>query len=226
MVTMEKHTLTAGERKLFGRKVKNLRKEGSLPGNVYGKKIKSQAVVVSIKDFLKVFEEVGETGLVELVIGKDTKPVLVHNLQIDPVDGLPLHVDFLQVDLTQKVTAEVPVETVGECPVEKQGLGTAVLVISEIEVEALPADLPERFQIDVSTLTEVDQTVYVKDIKVDASKVEIKNNPEDVVVKVEAQKEEKEEAPVEQPVEGEAVPAEGESQEGGTVSQEETPKEE
>jgi len=223
---MEKHTLTAGERKLVGRKVKNLRKEGSLPGNVYGKKIKSQAVVVSTKDFLKVFEEVGETGLVELVIGKDTKPVLVHNLQIDPVDGLPLHVDFLQVDLTQKVTAEVPVETIGECPVEKQGLGTAVLVISEIEVEALPADLPERFQIDVSALTEVDQTVYIKDIKVDASRVEIKNNPEDVVVKVEAQKEEKEEAPVEQPIEGEAAPAEGEPQEGGAVSQEEAPKEE
>jgi len=223
---MEKHILTAGERKLLGRKVKNLRKEGSLPGNVYGKKIKSQAVVVSMKDFLKVFEEVGETGLVELIVGKDTKPVLVHNLQVDPVDGLPLHVDFLQVDLTQKVTAEVPVETIGECPVEKQGLGTAVLVINEIEVEALPADLPERFQVDVSILTEVDQTVYVKDIKVDASKVEIKNNPEDVVIKVEAQKEEKEEAPVEEPVEGEAAPVEGEPQEGGTASQEEAPKEE
>lgn len=223
---MEKHTLTAGERKLLGRKVKNLRKEGSLPGNVYGRKIKSQAVVVSIKDFLKVFEEVGETGLVELVIGKVTKPVLVHNLQIDPIDGLPLHVDFLQVDLTQKVTAEVPVETIGECPAEKQGLGTAVLVISEIEVEALPGDLPERFQIDVSTLEAVDQTVYVKDIKVDASKVEIKNNPDDVVVKVEAQKEEKEEAPVEQPVEGGEVPAEGQPQEGGAESTEEAPKEE
>jgi large subunit ribosomal protein L25 len=208
-------TIKAKTRDLLGRKAKRLRKEGILPANVYGKSIKSQAVQVLLNDFEKVYKQAGETGLVDLELGKTKKTVLIHNLQTDPVTAVPLHADFFQVDLKQKVTAQVPVEVLGESPAEKQGLGTLVTLLDEIEVEALPADLPEKFELDLTGLTDVGQAVFVKDLKVDAKKVEIKNDPEEIVVKVEPIREEEEE---ELPVTEEAPAAE----EGGETSQEET----
>ena len=101
----------------------------------------------------------------------------------------------------------IPVELTGESPAEKQSIGTVVQYLNEIKVEALPADLPEKFTVDVSALSEVDQAIMVKDLKYDKSKVDIKTGAEEIVAKVEPpQKEEVIEAPA--PVEGE-VPAEG-----------------
>ncbi|HJY98297.1 MAG TPA: 50S ribosomal protein L25 [Patescibacteria group bacterium] len=216
---MEKRELKAEIRKISGRKVKNLRKDGLLPGNVFGKKIKSQAIQVPLKDFVKVYKDVGETGLVTLAVGKEERPVLVHNLQVDPVKNTPVHVDFLQVDLKEKVTAGVPVELTGESPAEKQGVGTVVQQLMEIEVEALPTDLPEKFEVNVEALSEVDQAIYVKDIKVDRAKVEIKADAEALVAKVEPpQKEEVIAPPVaaegEVPAEGEVAPEVGAPAEG------------
>ena len=138
---------------------------------------------------------------------------MVSNLQIDPVTSDYIHVDFRQVDLTEKITAKVPIEVLGESPAEKQNIGTVVQQLSEIEVSALPTDLPEKIEIDATILTEVDQAIYVKDLKID-KKVTVKTDPESIVVKVEPPiKEEVVEvvAPVEGevPVEG-VVPAEGE----------------
>lgn len=196
--------LKAEKRIILGRKVKTLRKQGIFPANIYGKAVKSQAIQLKLSDFEKVFREVGETGLVELVVGPKKVPVLVHNVQTDPVTDALIHADFLQVDLKEKVTAQVPVELTGESPAEKQGLGTVVKHVEEIEVEALPTDLPEKFEIDLSILTEVDQSISVGDMKVDKKKVEIKVEPERILVKVEPlRKEEEEEVPKEEAIEGE-----------------------
>lgn len=219
---MDKHALKAQKRDLTGRKVKNLRNEGFLPANVFGKKVKSLSVQVSTKDFVEVYKKAGETGIVSLEVEKEkeARPVLIYNMQVHPVTDSPLHVDFLQVDLKVKVTAHVPVELVGESPAEKQALGTVVQQIQEIEVEALPADLPEKFEIDKAELIEVDQLVKVADLKVDRSKVEIKTDAESIVVKVEPpQKEEVVEAPT-APVEGESAPV----AEGGEQTATEAPK--
>lgn len=225
---MDTKVLKAEVRKIEGRKVKNLRLQGILPANIYGKKVKSQAVQVSLKDFEKVYSEVGETGVVDLGVGEDVHSVLVHNVQLNPVTDKPVHVDFLQVDLNEKVEAEVSIEMTGESPAEKQALGTVVQYINEIQVEALPKDLPEKFIIDVSGLTEVDQAIFVKDVKVDRSKVEIKGDLEAIVVKVEPPQK-IEEAPAPASAEGE-VPVEGAAPAGGGVSAEgqstEVPKEE
>lgn len=183
---MNKHTLKAEKRDVLGRKVRHLRKEGFIPSNIFGKKIKSLSIKISLDDFKKVYKEAGETGVVEIDIdGKDKRPVLINNIQIGPSSNEVLHVDFFQVDLKEKVTAKVPVELIGESPAEKQSLGTVVTQIDEVEVEALPTDLPEKFEIDLTILTEVDQAIYLKDIKVDESKVKILDNPEDIIVKVE-----------------------------------------
>lgn len=206
---MIKLTLKSEKRKLFGRKVKQLRKIGLIPANIFGKKIKSEAITISAKEFRDIFEKAGETQIIDL----DKKSVLVSNLQIDPVTSDYLHVDFRQVDLSEKIIAKVPVEVVGESPAEKQSIGTVVQQLSEIEVEALPADLPEKFEVDATSLIEVDQTIYVKDLKID-KKVTIKTDLESIVVKVEPPTKEEvvevvpEVAPA--PVEGETVPVVGE----------------
>ncbi len=215
---MQKNTLKAEKRKVLGRKVKKLRREGVLPANIYGKKIKSLSIKFPVVDFEKVYKAAGETGIVEIAVGKQKKPVLISNVQLDPVTDKPLHVDFHQVDLKEKTTADVPIELIGESPAEKQGLGTVVQSINEIEVEALPKDLPDKFEIDLSKLTEVEQTVQVKDLVVDTKKVKILAEAEQIIVKVEPPRKEEEVAP---PPSEEEVPEEAE--EG--VPPEEVPEE-
>lgn len=205
---MTKITLKSTKREIFGRKVSRLRKEGLIPANIFGKKIKSEAVTVDAKEFLTVFKKAGETQIIDL----DGKSVLVSNMQTDPISDMVIHVDFRQVDLKEKITAMVPVEVEGESPAEKQNLGTVVQQISEIEVEALPADLPEKIIVDASVLSEVDQTIYVKDLKVDKN-VEIKTDLESIVAKVEPPTKE-EVVEVAATTEGEAAaPTEGEKTE-------------
>jgi large subunit ribosomal protein L25 len=222
---MNKKILNADLREISGRKVKKLRQKGLLPANIFGKKIKSESIQVVDKDFKILYKEVGDTGLITLTVGKDEKPVLVHDVQVNPMTDEVIHVNFLQVDLKEKVEAEVPVELIGESPAEKQSLGTVVQYINEVRVEALPTDLPEKFEVDTSELAEVDQAIHVKDLKYDKSKVEVKNDPDEIVVKVEPpQKEEVVEiAPVVVVGAEGAVPAEGAVTEGASA---ETPKEE
>ena len=147
-------SLSAQIRKVVGRKVKNLRSQGILPANVYGKKIKSQSISVPLKEFLKVFSETGETKLVDLQLDGKKLPVLINNVSLHPLNGSPLHADFHQVDLKEKVTAHVSVAILGEAPAVKEKLGVLLTNLDELEVEALPADLPEKIEIDVSLLKE------------------------------------------------------------------------
>lgn len=218
---MNKKILKADERKISGRKVKTLRLMGLIPGNISGKKTKSLAVQVNKKEFETLYKEVGETGLFELEVGKDVRPVLIHSFQVNPKTDETIHIDFLQVDLKVKVTAEVPVELIGESPATKQGIGTVVQQLNEIEVEALPADLPEKFEVSVETLAEVDQAIFVKDLKVDRSKVEVKTDSEAIIVKIEPpQKEEVVETPIVAVGAEGAVPTEGTTGEGEAENKE------
>ena len=199
---------------MVGRKVSQLRSAGLLPANIFGKKIKSQAISVKVDDFKAIYKKAGETSLITLTVGADEKAVLVANVQVSPLTDKPIHVDFHQVDLKEKVTAAVPIEMTGESPAEKLSLGTVVQYVDEVEVEALPMDLPDKLVVDISKLAEVDQAIYIKDLDLDTKKVEVKVSPDEIVFKVEPpQKEEVVVAPVaEVPVEGApAAPAEGEA---------------
>ncbi|RLC32544.1 50S ribosomal protein L25 [Candidatus Woesebacteria bacterium] len=218
---MDKHTLKAEKRKILGQKVKTLRKEGVLPANIYGKKVKSLAIQIPMNEFEKVYKKAGETGIIEIAVDSSKRPVLINNVQVHPVTDMPIHVDFLQIDLKEKVTADVPVDLIGESPAEKSGLGTVVQQMNEIEVEALPTDLPEKFEIDLSKLTKVDMAVLVKDLDVDKKKVEIKSDLEQILVKVEPpRKEEEVIAPVETEEEEEVTEEGEESSEEGKVPEE------
>lgn len=180
---MEKHSLKATKRKVTGRKVKSLRKDGILPANIYGKKIKSLAVQVAEKEFETLFLKAGETGLVELSVDDEKRPVLIHNVQYHPVTGKLYHVDLLQVDLKEKVVAKVPVILIGESPAVKDKVGVILNILSEIEVEALPGDLPDRIGVDITHLSAINDSIKVSQIKV-SDKVKILSDSSLEIVKV------------------------------------------
>lgn len=223
---MQEIKLNATKREIIGRKVKEVRALGLIPANVYGKKIKSQTLALKKDDFDKAFSRAGATSVVKLNIKgeKEERPILIQNIQRHPVSDEVLHVDLRQIILTEKVSARVPVEFSGESPAVVQKLGILIQPISEIEVEALPMDLPERFIVDVSKLVNVGDEIKVFDLSAD-KKVELKVEANLVVAKIDPlAAEEVTFVPVEAPIERE-TPAEGETPvESG--AQAETPKEE
>ncbi len=207
----DKIKLNVEKRKVIGHKVKLLRQEGILPANIYGKEIKSLAVQVDLKSFLPILKGVGETGLVELKVkGEDkVRPVLIHNIQYHSVSDEPLHADFYQVDLKEKVTAKIPVELVGESAAVKGKVGILIQPLSEIEVEALPADLPEKIELNISSLEQIDDAVTLADVKL-AEGVRPLTDTSQILAKIEPPAKEEEVAPVEEKEEGEEVTEEGE----------------
>lgn len=213
----KREKLAAQKRELAGHKVKKLRREGILPANLFGRGIKSQSLQVNLKDFLEVFEKTGETGLIDLVINdKETRPVLVGNVQVEPVSDQPLHVDFHQVNLEEKVVVAVPIHLVGEAPAVVRDEGVLVQPLAEVEVEALPTDLPDHLEADISSLDKVEATVRVLDLKVSKG-VTIQANPEEVVAIINPKAKEEEAAPAA----AETAPAEGQG-EATTTTEEAT----
>lgn len=214
---MAKHTLKAQPRSLVGHKVKQLRRTGSIPANVFGKDTPSASIQVAQKALESLVKEAGESALVYLQVEgeKAERPAMVAELHRDPVTGAFLHAAFKQVSLKEKTTTAVGVKLIGEAPAEAEKKGILVQQLHEVEVEALPADMPENLEVDVSSLAEVDAAIYVKDIKVD-DKLTLKSDPEAIVVAIEPlAAEEVVEKPVEEapaPVEGEAPAATGEGE--------------
>lgn len=205
---MSSYSVKASKRTALGRKVRALRKNGVVPANIFGKKIKSLAIQIEVKPLKDVLKKAGETNLIDIVVeGDKTHPVLVAGYSQDPVSGSLLHVDFHEVDLNVKTTAMVPLKAIGESEAVKAG-NVLVLQRNEIEVEALPADLPNEIEVDITTLTEVGSTIHAKDLKLDRAKITLMVEEEEVIATV--QEPAKEETPVAPaPIEGEAAPAVG-----------------
>ena len=135
---------------------------------VYGKNIKSVSIAVPADTFAKTYSEAGETGLIELSIDGSVRPVLVHHVQKDPVTWAILHIEFHQVDLKEKVHADVPLELTGESPAVTEKRGVLLTILDEVEVEALPTDLVDKIEVDVSGLMEVNQEVKIGDLNIPA----------------------------------------------------------
>ncbi len=178
--------MNAQERKVLGKKVKKIRKDGSLPGHVFGKGVDGENVLVKTHEFLKTLKAAGETGLIDLKIGTEkVRPVLIREVQYDPVKGFPIHIDFYQVNLAEKVKVSVPLVLIGEQP-EAVHLGEAIVLqtVNEVEVEALPADLVEKIEIDISVLLAIDDAVTVGRLNYDRSKLTISAAEDEIVVKL------------------------------------------
>ncbi len=184
---MDRISLQAEERIVLGKKVKRLRKDGKLPGHVYGSGIDTEHVAVDTKGFVKVYEQAGETGLIDLKIGSEKiRPVLIRGVQYDPVESQPLHIDFYQVNLKEKVTVNVPIVILGGDDLELVKSGEAIVLqtLNEVELEALPTDLIENIEVDVSTLKAIDDAITVGQLNFDRSKLTINVDEEEIVVKL------------------------------------------
>ncbi len=166
------------------KKAKELRKEGLIPGIIYGKHLKEPIAVACKKnDFIKKYKEAGYSTPITLEGDKMEQLALIQDIQLDPVSDVLMHVDFLAINANEKVTTEVPLILVGESPIEKLGEGKIQLLKDFIEVNALPQDLPHDITIDISAIQTMNDVVFVKDLKV-SNKVEIIDDPEQPIVTV------------------------------------------
>ena len=155
-------------------KANSLRTQGLIPGVLYGHNVATQELVVPAQTFSKVYKTAGESTILKLKVG-ESEPVnvLIHDIQRHGTRGEITHVDFYQVKMTEKLKATVPLRFVGESAAVKELQGTFVPTISEVEVESLPMDLPSEIEVDISVLKTFDDSIKVKDLNVDHSRVKI-----------------------------------------------------
>jgi len=176
-----------------GRRVKDLRQQGLIPAELYGKGIENMHLAVKSKDFKNVFKEAGESSIINIVISDKNKkeeiPVLIHDIQKDYLTDDIIHIDFYRVRMDEKIKTHIPLEFVGESPAVKNYGGILNKSMLEIEVEALPKDLPHNIPVDISQIKELDQSIYVKDLSIPKN-VKILVDPETVIATVSLPKEE------------------------------------
>lgn len=183
--------LHAEKRNIFGKKVKTLREQGVIPAVVYGEGVEAMPLGVQKRDFEKVYREAGESTVVELEVGGKRSNVLIHDVTHDALKGEPEHIDFYALHMDKKIKMKVPLVFTGESPAVKSEGGVFVKVMQEVEIEALPKDLPHELIADISGMNTLESRIFVKDIKVSAGVV-IEAHPEDVVALVETPRSEEE----------------------------------
>jgi large subunit ribosomal protein L25 len=205
--------LKASTRELLGKRARRLHGQGKLAAVVYGHNTTPTPLQLDRLEFQKVFVKSGRTHLVDLVVDGKTEKVLVREIQTHPRRLGPIHVDFYQVNLEEKITVEVPVHLVGESAAVKRGDADVLQPIHTLRVECLPSDIPAAFEVDLTPLEEIESEFRVADLNVPKG-VTVLLDPEELIVKIVHKREMKveEEVPAAEAVvgvEGE-VAAEGE----------------
>ena len=182
---MEQIELAVTSRELLGKKVRFLRRQGITPMHLFGHGIESVALECDATSLRRVLAEAGQTRLIRLTLNNEKEPrtVVVREVQREPLSGATLHVDFYEVIMSERVKMEIPVVFVGEAPALKLKENRLVHELNALAVECLPAKIPTIIEVDLSSLTELDQAVRVKDIELD-KEVTVLNNPEQVVVRI------------------------------------------
>jgi len=182
--------LKAQVRNTVGKKLKTLREKGIIPAVVYGHGHKPISLEVNYEEFRNLFEKAGESTLLKLKIkneklktGEEDKNVLIHDIARDPMSDKFIHVDFYQVRMDKTLTAEVQLVFVGEASAVKNLDGILVKNITEVEVEALPKDLPHEIKVDISFLDSFDKRIRIKDLQLPIG-VKVLAEPGEVVVSV------------------------------------------
>jgi large subunit ribosomal protein L25 len=179
--------------------IKDLKKQGFIPAELYGHNVPNVHLSLVKNEFEKVLRKAGESTIIQVTApDKSVHNVLIQDVQRHYLTNEPIHVDFYAVKMTEKLTATVPLEFEGEPDAVKVLAGTLVKVLSEVEVECLPADLPHNIVVDISVLKTFDDQIQIKDLKV-SDKVEIKADGEELVAKVQPPRDvEAELAPIEE----------------------------
>lgn len=175
--------LAVQKREKFGKANRALRQKGLVPAEFYGRGVENKHLSVNGRDFLKVFREAGENTIVNLVIGELKEPALIYDVVKDPLTEEVIHVDFYKVRMDEEIRAHIPLRFVGESLAVKERLGTLNKAMGEVEVEALPGNLPHDIEVDLSNLVDLNKSIHVRDLKV-PEKVKVLLEPETVVATV------------------------------------------
>lgn len=203
--------LALDARQAVGKENKRLRREGIVPGVVFGKDSPSVPVQVDAKAFDLLYRQAGRTSIVKIKVdGKGAaKSAIIKEIQRNPLTGRAVHVDFFLVNLTQEMQADVPLSFVGTAPAVEMENGTLMTPLDHLKVKALPAEMPHEIVVDISSLVDMDAAVHVRDLSLDA-KVTVLNEPDELLARVlPPRTEEEPEVPAE-----EAATEEGEAAEG------------
>jgi large subunit ribosomal protein L25 len=160
----DRPALAAERRTVTGKAVSRLRKDGRLPGVVYGHGTDSEPVTIDAHEFEQLRKHAGASTLVDLKVeGGKARPVLISSIQVHPVNRRPLHVDLFAVRMTEELTVEVQLVSTGIAGAVENG-GTLVHPTSSVKVRALPANLPDSLSYDLSPLVDFDTTITVADL--------------------------------------------------------------
>jgi large subunit ribosomal protein L25 len=226
--TASRPNLAAEPREITGKKVAVLRREGRLPAVVFGHGISSENVSLDAHDFEQLRRKAGQNALIDLSVnGSKARPVLVHGVQVHPVNRRPLHVDLFLVRMTEELIVDVPLVATGTSLAVENLNGTLLHPIESVRIRALPDHLPQSIEYSIEGLADFDAVVKVSDLTIPGD-VTLLTDPEEVVAKVlqsrlqvevEAEKAEEAEAAEAAAAEGAEVPEAAEEAEGGEESE-------
>lgn len=167
-----------------------------MPAVLYGHNKETVPVSLNLKEFVKIFKSAGESTIVNLNIEKNGKleqiPALIYDVDLDPVTDQPRHADFYLVNMDEKITAKIPLVFVGESEAVKAFSGIFIKNIYEVEVEALPRDLPHEISVDISAIKTFADHIFIKDLPIATSVKVLGHNSDDVVASVKPPRSEEE----------------------------------
>ena len=189
---MEKVVINASPRTVIGKKVGVLRREGKLPGVLYGHNFTATPIIMDLRQASKVLHSVTGSSIVTIDLDGMEHAVIVREKQRNFIRGTFLHIDFQVISLTEKIRTNVSIELVGLSPAVKDFNGLIVTGINELDVECLPQYLPEKITVDISSLLKIGDGIFVRDLQLD-SNITIFNHEDEQLVHITAQKAEEEE---------------------------------
>lgn len=206
---MDKVKLGSKIRDVFGRKTKKGKQEGMIPAVIYGRGLETRSLWINDLDFSKMIKKSGESTIIELEVEKEkAHNVIIHETQKDPISGKFIHVDFFQVRMDEAIQIEVELEYVGEAPAVKELGGVLVKNMDAVEVKCLPADLPSKIIVDISSLKTFEDHICIKDLDI-SDKVTLEADPETVVALVSEPRSEAELSELSEKVEADVTKVEG-----------------
>lgn len=183
----ERIELEAQKRTIMGKQVRELRRSGMLPGIVYGRLGKEQIdpikIQLDLREASKTINALTGSSLVRLNVEGKEYPVVLRELQKDIIYGTLRHVDFMAVSLTDKLQTMVPIELIGQAPAEISMAAVVLTGISELEIECLPQDMPERIEVDATVLVDMESAIYVRDLDLPEN-IEILTDPDEMIASV------------------------------------------
>ncbi|TAK88984.1 50S ribosomal protein L25 [Patescibacteria group bacterium] len=212
--TTDKIVLTATTREQRGKSVNQLRQQGQTPAVIYGHGSDTQSITINTRDLSRAYARAGGNQIIGVKIDDARqKNALFHDVQIDAPSGRILHADFYLVKMDEKIKTEIPLHMIGESTAVYQQEGSLVRPLESIEVEALPGDLPESIEYDISVLDDFDKSITVADLKIPAG-VEVLTAPEELVAKVEPPRSDEELEELDAEIDEQAEMPEGAVEEG------------